>query len=117
MLLLVHVVRRHDPRYLQLDRVDGIATRHEQGPAIRTAECDIRCTDLPLGFAAVDGQIDGAEQPAFRRRNADDAGAGPPVENTLPAMSVFSPSPMPTPSVKTLNEPSVPSDLTAYRRI
>src|SRR5215475_14723806 len=75
MLLLVHFVRRYDPRCLQLDRVDGIASRHEQGPAIRTAECDVRRTDLSLGLAAVDGQIDGAEQLARRRRDADDAGA------------------------------------------
>src|SRR5215475_7575804 len=75
MLLLVHFVRRYDPRCLQLDRVDGIASRHKQSPAIRTAECDVRRTDLSLGLAAVYRQVDGAEQLARRRRDANDARA------------------------------------------
>src|SRR4029453_1503812 len=73
--LLVHVVRRNDARGLQLDRVDGIAGCDEQRLAIGPAERLVRGTDLPLGLAAVDWQVDRTEQLALGRRDADDARA------------------------------------------
>src|SRR5215470_4001597 len=73
--LLVRGAGRNDARCLQLDRVDRIAAGDEQRAAVGTAERLVRRTNLPLGFAAENGQVDRPEQLAGWRRNADDAGA------------------------------------------
>src|SRR3989442_15318330 len=69
-----HVVRRNYARRLQLNRVDSIAPRDEQRSTVGTAERFIRGTDLLLRLAAINRQINGAEELPFRRCNADDAG-------------------------------------------
>src|SRR5690606_25329765 len=66
----------HYAGHSEPDSIHGIACRDEQALPVSISERDRGRADLALRLAAVDGQLEKAEQRAGGRGDAHDAGAG-----------------------------------------